>query len=113
MPGRCPTTPIPKEPHGEVPTLTYSHETGFAELTPEQQDQMMKAPGPSRAVVAEKRPDPRDRRLVVHSDGHLGRHDAAGAQTITDGPFVRVKGGDAGAPPAWVRAAGRVQQSLW
>src|SRR5215211_45525 len=43
-------------------------------------------------------PDPRDRRLVVHSDGHLGRPDAAGAQTITDGPFARVKGGDADAP---------------
>jgi hypothetical protein len=91
-------------------TLTYSHETGFAE----QQDRMMKALGAwAEAVVAQKRHDPRGPRLVAHSDGHLGPHDAAGAQTITNGPFVRIKGDDADAPPAWVRPAGRVQPSLW
>jgi hypothetical protein len=47
------------------------------------------------------------------TDVHLGPHDAAGAQTITDGPFGRIKGDDADAPPAWFRAAGRVQPSLW
>jgi hypothetical protein len=31
-----------------TPTLTYSDEAGFAELTPEQQDRMMQAPGPLR-----------------------------------------------------------------
>jgi hypothetical protein len=64
----------------------------------------MKALGTfAEAVVAQERQDPRVRRLVVHSDGHLGPHDAAGEQTTTDGPFVRIKGGsrgdDAGAPP--------------
>jgi hypothetical protein len=37
-------------------------------------------------------------RCVAHSDGHLGPHDAAGAQTITDGSFGRTKGDDADAP---------------
>jgi hypothetical protein len=32
------------------------------------------------------------------TDVHLGPHDAAGAQTITDGPFGRIKGDDADAP---------------
>jgi hypothetical protein len=67
----------------------------------------------AEAVVAQERQDPRGRRLVVHSDGHLGPHDAAGEQTITDGPFARTEGDDAGAPLARFRAAGRVQQSLW
>jgi hypothetical protein len=52
------------------------------------------------------------RRLVAHSGGHLGPHDATGEQTTTDGPFVRIKGDDVDAPPAWFRAADRVQQSL-
>jgi hypothetical protein len=79
---------------------------------PEQQEWMMKALGTfAEAAVAQERQDPRGRRLVVHSDGHVGPHDAAGAQTITDGPFVRIKG-DEGST-AWFRAAGRVQQSLW
>jgi hypothetical protein len=69
----------------------------------------MKALGTfAEAVVAQERQDPRGRRLVVHSDGHLGPHDAAGEQTTTDGPFVRIKGDDAGAPLAWFRAAGSV-----
>jgi hypothetical protein len=45
----------------------------------------------AEAVVAQKRLDPRGRRLVAHNDGHLGPHDAAGAQTITNGPFARIK----------------------
>jgi hypothetical protein len=32
------------------------------------------------------------------TDVHLGSHDAAGAPTITDGPFERIKGDDADAP---------------
>jgi hypothetical protein len=52
----------------------------------------------AEAVVAQKRLDPRGRRLVAHNDGHLGPHDAAGAQTITNGPFARIKGDDADAP---------------
>jgi hypothetical protein len=84
----------PRRPHGEVPDLTYSDETGFAE----QQDLMIKALGPSpEAVVArsgkilEATPRRAQRRP-------LGPHDAAGAQTITDGSFVRIKGDDAAAP---------------
>lgn len=87
-----------RSPRGHTtkyPTLTYSDETSFAE----QQDRMMKALGPSR-----RRWSPRSGKLLEahalssHSDGHLGPHDAAGAQTITDGPFGRIKGDDADAP---------------
>ena len=50
----------------KYPTLTYSHETGFAELTPEQQDRMTKALGAfAEAVVAQKRQDPRGRHIAV------------------------------------------------
>jgi hypothetical protein len=101
----------------KYPILIYGDEAGFAELMPEQQEWMMKGLGTfAEAEVAQERQDPRGRRgrrLVVHSDGHLGPHDAAGEQTTTDGPFMRIKGDDAGAPLAWFRAAGRVQQSLW
>jgi hypothetical protein len=77
----------------------YGDEAGFAELTPQQQEWMMKALWIfAEAVVAQERQDPRDRRHVANGDGHLGPHDAAGAQTITDGPFVRIKGDDADAP---------------
>jgi hypothetical protein len=76
----------------KYPTLTYSHETGFAELTPKQQDQMMKLLDVAEAVIAQERQDPWGRRPVAHSDGHLGPHDAAGAQTTTEGPFVKDQG---------------------
>lgn len=102
-----------KEAIAKYPILTYGDEAGCAELMPEQQEWMMRALGPLRSGGRPGAEDPRGRRLVVHSDGHLGPHDAAGEQTTTDGPFVRIKGDDAGAPSAWVRAAGRVQQSLW
>ena len=32
----------PKEAHAKYPTLTYSDEAGFAELTPQQEEWMMK-----------------------------------------------------------------------
>jgi hypothetical protein len=77
----------------------------------------MKALGTlAEAVVAEERQDPRGRRLVVHSDGHLGPHDAAGEQTTTDGPFVRIKGGSRGTTPVLPRLVscrGERPQSLW
>ena len=92
---RCPTHTDPQEGHtAKYPTLTYSDETGFAE----QQDLMIKALGPSpEAVVArsgkilEATPRRAQRRP-------LGPHDATGAQTITDGSFVRIEGDDAAAP---------------
>ena len=65
---------------------------GFAEPTPEQQDRLMKAPGHCRGGGRPARQAPRGRHLVAPSDGHLGPHDAADAQTITDGPFVRING---------------------
>jgi hypothetical protein len=102
-------TPIPKKAtRRSTPTLTYSDETGFAE----QQDLMIKALGPSpEAVVArsgkilEATPRRAQRRP-------LGPHDATGAQTITDGSFVRIEGDDAAAPGQG-SSRGRVQQSLW
>jgi hypothetical protein len=55
------------EPHrgqgshlAKYPILIYGDEAGFAELTPEQQDWMMKALGAfAEAVVAQGRQDPR------------------------------------------------------
>jgi len=61
----------------KCPTLTYGDETGFAELTPQQQDRMMKPLWTfAEAVVAQKRQDPRGRRLAARSEGHLGANDA-------------------------------------
>ena len=65
----------------------------------------------AEAVVAHERQDPRGRRLAARSEGHLGANDASGEQTITDGPFVRIKGDDAGCSLAgflpWVASNNR------
>jgi hypothetical protein len=79
----------------KYPTLTYSDETGFAE----QQDRMMKAPGPLR-----RRWSPRDGPILGADARSAQRRPPrsprrAGAQTITNGSFVRIKGDDADAPP--------------
>jgi hypothetical protein len=88
-------TPIPKEAtRRSTRPLTYSDETGFAE----QQGRMMKALAPSRRRWSPEAARSSSHALSSHSDGHLGPHDAAGAQTITDGPFGRIKGDDADAP---------------
>jgi len=82
----------------KYPTLTSSDETGFRGAN-------ARAAGPDKgswdfaeAVVAQERQDPRGRRLAARSEGHVGANDASGEQTITDGPFVRIKGDDADAP---------------
>ena len=90
---------MPRKPHGEVPDPHLQPRGRLRGAN-------ARAAGPddegswafAEAVVAQTRPDPRDRRLVVHSDGHLSPRDAAGAQTITDGPFARAKGGDVATP---------------
>ena len=77
----------------KYPILICGEEAGFAELTPKQQDRMMKALGAfTEAVVAQERKILWGRRPVAHSDGHLGPHDATGEQTTTDGPFVKDQG---------------------
>ena len=58
----------------KYPTLTYSDETGFAELTPEQQDPTMKAPGPLR------------RWWSPRSGTILGAHALEGPATATSVP---------------------------
>jgi hypothetical protein len=51
------------------------------------------------ALISGQVPDGHDSdRQGSSTDVHLGPHDAAGAQTITDGSFGRVKGDDADAP---------------
>lgn len=56
----------PRRPHDEVPDLTYSDETGFAE----QQDLMIKALGPSPRRWSPEAAGSSRPRLVGHSDGH-------------------------------------------
>jgi hypothetical protein len=58
----------------------------------------MKALAPSRRRWSPEAARSSSHALSSHSDDHLGPHDAAGAQTITDGPFGRIKGDDADAP---------------
>src|SRR4029450_11597331 len=70
----CPTHTDPQGGHtAKYPTLAYSDETGFAELTPWQQDRTMKAPWPLR------------RRWSRRSGPILGAG-AASAATAATGP---------------------------
>jgi hypothetical protein len=72
------------------PTFTSNDETGFTEPTSEQQDQMVKAPGPWP-----RRWSPRSGKILeAHASYRTATatsvpNDAAGAQTITDGSFVK------------------------
>jgi hypothetical protein len=76
----------------------YGDEAGFAELMPQQEDQMMKAPGPLRRQWS-PRSGPILGADALWSQRRPPRaHDAAGARSITDGSFARIKGGDADAP---------------